>query len=178
VTAIVGLEHAGKVYIGADSAGTAGWLQIVRADEKVFTNGPFVIGFTTSFRMGQLLRYKLSVAEQAPSQTDDFRFMSTVFIDTVRTCLKDGGFAKIDNGVEQGGTFLVGYRGALYCVGSDFQVGRSVEGFDAVGYGDELALGALAASALKDPTRRVKQALGVAARFSAGVAGPFKVVAA
>jgi ATP-dependent protease HslVU (ClpYQ) peptidase subunit len=176
VTAVVGLEHDGKVYIGADSAGTAGWSQTVRADEKVFINGPFVIGFTTSFRMGQLLRYKLNVAEQAPSQTDNYRYMSTWFIDAVRTCLKDGGFAKINNGVEQGGTFLVGYRGALYCVGSDFQVGRSVEGFDAVGCGAELALGALAASALKDPTRRAEQALEVAARFSAGVAGPFKVV--
>ena len=47
------------MYIGGDRAGVAGLSLTVRADEKVFQNGEFLMGFTTSFRMGQLLRYSL-----------------------------------------------------------------------------------------------------------------------
>lgn len=179
MTAIVGLEHGGKVYIGADSAGTNGWLQqTIRADEKVFVTGEFVMGFCGSFRMGQLLRYKLNVPERVPSKDDDYAFMCTSFIDAVRQCLKDGGYAKEVHGVESGGTFLVGYNGTLYKVESDFQVGRSTVSYVAAGCGDDLALGAMAASALKDPTKRIEQALEIASRFSAGVGGPLKVVSA
>jgi hypothetical protein len=52
VTAIVGLVHEGTVYIGGDSAGVSGYSMTVRADAKVFTVGPYLLGFTTSFRMG------------------------------------------------------------------------------------------------------------------------------
>ena len=57
MTCIVGLVHEGTVFIGGDSAGVAGLSLVVRADEKVFRNGDFLMDFTTSFRMGQLLRY-------------------------------------------------------------------------------------------------------------------------
>ena len=94
MTAIVGLVHERAVHLGGDSAGVAGWSLTVRADSKVFTNGPYVMGFTTSFRMGQLLRYAL----QAPHPEGDLeRFMATTFIDAVRRCLKDGGWAKKDS---------------------------------------------------------------------------------
>lgn len=175
MTCIVGLEHEGKVYIGGDSAGVAGWSLSVRSDGKVFKSGEFVMGFTSSFRMGQLLRHKLSVAEQ-PSKMGADKFMCTWFIDAVRTCLKDGGYATVNNNSEEGGTFLVGYRGLLYYVGGDFQVGRAACGYNAVGCGSEIALGAMFASDGLKPKRRVTQALSAAEQFSAGVAGPFEVV--
>ena len=53
MTAIAGLVHDGKVYIGGDSAGVAGMDLHLRSDPKVFTVGEFVIGYTTSFRMGR-----------------------------------------------------------------------------------------------------------------------------
>jgi len=59
MTCIVGIQHDGRVYIGGDSAGVAGYSITSRADAKVFTVGPYVMGFTSSFRMGQLLRYGL-----------------------------------------------------------------------------------------------------------------------
>lgn len=57
MTCIVGLVDGDRVILGGDSAGIAGWHLQLRADEKVFRNGPYAIGFTTSFRMGQILRY-------------------------------------------------------------------------------------------------------------------------
>ena len=86
------LGPRGVVYIGGDSAGVAGLSLVVRADEKVFRNGDFLMGFTTSFRMGQLLRYKLYPPRRHP---DDrvAKYMVVDFIDAVRECLKAGGYA-------------------------------------------------------------------------------------
>ena len=174
MTCVVGLTHKGSVYIGADSAGVQGWALTVRADEKVFSRGPFLMGFTTSFRMGQLLRYKLEVPEQVG--TDVPGFMATVFIDAVRECLKAGGWATVKDGNESGGGFLVGYRGRLFTIGNDFQVGEAVDGYDSVGCGDELAKGVLFATKGKHPVKRVETALRAAEAHNAGVRAPFHVI--
>jgi hypothetical protein len=173
VTAIVGLVHQGTVYVGGDSAGVSGYSMTVRADAKVFTVGPYLLGFTTSFRMGQLIRYALDPPTPAGDDLD--RFMATTFVDAVRACLKAGGWAKKENDREEGGTFLVGVAGRLFTVEEDYQVGASADGYAAVGGGSEIALGALFATARTRmaPERRVLVALQAAERFSAGVRGPF-----
>jgi ATP-dependent protease HslVU (ClpYQ) peptidase subunit len=161
-----------NVYIGGDSAGVSGYSMTVRADSKVFSVGPYLMGFTTSFRMGQLIRYALEA--QKPAGDLD-RFMATNFIDAVRACLKAGGWAKKDNDREEGGTFLVGVHGRLFTVEEDYQVTASADGYAAIGCGSELALGALYATARTrmSPKRRVVLALQAAERFSTGVRGPF-----
>src|SRR5438105_2658717 len=125
MTAIVGLVDSGIVYIGGDSAGASGWSLTVRADAKVFFNAGYLFGFTTSYRMGQLIRYALQPPEPA---RDLERFMATTFIDAIRTCLKEGGWAKKDNDREEGGTFLVGVRGRLFTVYDDYQVAEAAAG--------------------------------------------------
>lgn len=182
MTCIVGLEHKGKVFVGGDSAGTAGYYLTIRADEKVWANGGFAFGFTSSFRMGQLLRYKLTLAlerhEVAADPEAEFKFMATAFVDGVRKVLKDGGYARLKEGVEEGGTFLVGWRGKLYTVHGDFQVARALQGFYCVGSGGAHAEGAL--YALKDarmaPERKLLTALTAAESLISSVQGPFKVV--
>lgn len=176
MTAIVGLVSDGCIYIGGDSAGVDSGLSLaVRADTKVFRNGKYLFGFTTSFRMGQLIRHALTPPKppRSPAQLD--RFMSTTFIDAIRECLRAGGWVRRDNEREEGGTFLVGVRGRLYSVEEDFQVGQSADGYAAVGSGAAVALGALYATAetAMPPKRRVKIALRAAERFNAGVRGPF-----
>lgn len=171
MTCIVGLVDKGNVYIGGDSAGVAGLSISIRADEKVFVNGPFIMGFTTSFRMGQLLRYKFSPPQQTIDQ-DDVEYMVTSFIDAARTCFIDNGFGDKSNG----GTFLVGYREKLYTIDEDFQVGIPANSFDAVGYGRDLALGAMYVSKGLDPVKRITQALEAASYFNAGVVAPFRIV--
>lgn len=174
MTCIVGLQDAGDVVIGGDSAGVEGYLSVVRADPKVFRNGPFVFGFTSSFRMGQLLRFRLSVPPRH-NDVDVFEFMATDFVDAVRTCLKAGGFARQDSQVESGGTFLVGFAGRLFEIDSDYQVGEPADGYAAVGCGAELALGALHATVGLEAEERILRALRAAAHFSTGVRDPFKI---
>lgn len=175
MTCIVGLERNGKVYIGGDSAGVAGLSITVRADEKVFKNGPMIFGFTSSFRMGQILRFQLSIPAQEADKSD-YEYMCTNFIDAVMICMESHGFLKNDKGEKSGGTFLVGYKGRLYSVHSDFQVGRSIERYDSVGCGSDLALGAVHALIEKrglKPEFIVEQGLLAAEKFSGGVARPF-----
>jgi ATP-dependent protease HslVU (ClpYQ) peptidase subunit len=172
MTAIVGLAHRGRVLIGGDSAGVSGLDLTVRADTKVFHNGPYLFGFTTSFRMGQLMHHAL---KPPPPKQRLERFMTTRFVDAVRSCLKDGGWARKENDREEGGTFLVGVQGQLFVVYSDYQVGQAADGYAAIGSGDQIAHGALYATAGTDlsPRRRVLLALAAAERFNAGVRAPF-----
>jgi len=174
MTCIVGLVDDGKVYIGGDSAGVAGYEITVRADRKVFKNSEFLMGCTGSFRMGQLLRYRFIPPKRHPS-VDIYEYMVTDFIDIVRDCLKAGGFAKKKEEEEIGGTFLVGYQGKLFVIWDDYQVGEPVDPFEAVGCGRDIALGVMYATRDRPPKERIKIALEAAERFSGGVCGPFVI---
>lgn len=184
MTCIVALKDGGRVYMGADSAGVGGWYRkSSRMDPKIYRVGAMLIGFTTSFRMGQLLGYSLTLPHHHADVAIE-KYMATAFIDAVRHCLKTGGWAEKDKEVERGGDFLVGYHGRIFHVASDYQVGEREEGFDAVGCGFDLALGSLYTSAMvKDadvggpanPRERVTVALEAAAAFSAGVHPPFRI---
>ena len=179
MTCIAGLVHDGAVWLGGDSAGCSSWDLTVRADPKVFVSGSYVMGFTTSFRMGQLLRYAFTPPE--PDYVHDLhRFMCTAFTDSLRQCLKDGGWAEKDKDREAGGVFLVGTHGRLFSVEADYQVAEAADPFMAVGCGADAALGALHATAGRGmkPDKRLEAALAAAERFSNGVRGPYVFVSA
>jgi len=176
MTCIAGVEHNKKVYIGGDSAGTSELSITIRADEKVFINGPCIFGFTTSFRMGQILRYQLHIPNK-PKKMSETVFVHTMLLESIRKTLKDFGYAKISENTEVGGTFLLGYAGHLYKVGSDYQVSRSVETFAACGCGEPYAIASLYTTKRSNlPTKRIQQALKVAEHFSVGVKGPFTIL--
>jgi hypothetical protein len=178
LTCIAGIAENGTVWLAGDSAGVGGWDLTVRTDPKVFVNGQYVIGFTTSYRMGQLLRYAFS--PPAPEASDVHAFMCTAFVDALRTCLKDGGYATKDSEQEKGGCFLVGVAGHLFRIDADYQIGEAADGFQAVGRGDQAARGALFATADSgmSPADRLTVAMNAAERFSAGVRLPAVMVSA
>lgn len=179
MTCIVALSRDGKCYMGGDSAGVDGWSLVQRADQKVFEKDGYLFGFTTSFRMGQLLRYRFEPPRR--HEDDDlFEYMATDFVDEVRECLKKHGFAKVENQVEEGGEFLVCVQGRIFNVQSDFQIGESVHPFAACGCGESIALGALHAILESEkkasPNEILRRALQAAEAFSSGVRGPFTIL--
>lgn len=121
MTCIIGLETQDAVFTTGDSAAANSHDGFRTRLQKVLRRGPFLIGYRDSFRLGQLLQYQLDVPEQATGGAIS-SFMATVFVDSVPKCLKDGGSTKIEGSQESGGLFLVGYRGCVYRLASDFQV--------------------------------------------------------
>jgi ATP-dependent protease HslVU (ClpYQ) peptidase subunit len=185
MTCIVGLVHDGEVYIGGDSAGVSGYDLTVRADAKVFRREgpdgtPWVFGFTSSFRMGQLIKYAM-VLPLVPDDADLFGLMVRVFIPKLRECLREGGWLTKDKEHETGGFFLVGVKGHLFKVESDFQVAEGLGDFLAAGCGEAYALGSLYREfvplrAERKPVTELRLALEAAEHFSAGVRRPFTIV--
>ena len=176
MTCIVAVRApSGVIWMGGDSAAVEGYDLRLRKDPKVFRVGEFLIGYTSSFRMGQLLRFGFAPPDQIPG-TDPYEYMINFFVPMVRAVFKEGGYSTVTNGQEAGGHFLVGYRGELYHVEGDFQVGIPLDGFAAAGCGDQIAVGALFATQRLSPKQRIITALEASERFSAGVRGPFTVL--
>lgn len=182
MTCIIGLSQGGRVYIGADSASASGWSVRATGIQKLFQRGPYLIGYSTSFRMGQILQHEVEYPE---AKVYDEHFMVAMFIPAIREKLKLLGYTKIENNQEEAGQFLVGVAGNLFEIGSDFQVNHFQDGMAAVGCGAEYALGALRACLEMEPgldgayiRRAIRLALEVSAYFSGGVKEPFEVLEA
>ena len=177
MTCVVALKEKGVVYMGCDSAGVGGWYaRSNRVDPKIYRLNAMLIGFTTSFRMGQLLGHALTLPQHHADVAVE-KYMVTKFVDAVRDCLKAGGWAEKEKDQERAGNFLVAYKGRIFEIESDYQVGERDEPFNAVGCGADLALGSLftTVGSKHSPRARVLFALEAAAAFSAGVHGPFRV---
>lgn len=184
MTCIVGWVEEDKrkgtreVWIGGDSAGIncSSLNYRIRKDEKVFRNGEFLFGFTSSFRMGQLLRYSFVPPEQSKNKSD-YEYMCTDFVDSIAKVFEVKKYAQIENNEISGGFFLVGYNGNLYHVESDFQVGIPSLNYEAEGCGMDYAMGALHAmrNTKMSPKTRIKKALDAAVEFSAGVRAPYTI---
>ena len=176
LTCIVGFVNKNKVYIGGDSAGIANLDVRTRSDTKVFRNEEFLFGCCGSFRMISLLKYDF-VPPDNEYDIDDLEFCSTKVVNSIRTCFRDGGSMKVQDSVEGSqGSFLMGYRGQLYHVDEDFQVGTFYEPYAAVGCGSSYALGVMYALKNAAPKRRIQEALSAAEKFCVGVRSPFVIM--
>lgn len=176
MTCIVGIEHEGGVTIGADSASSNGYSIDVNANRKLFRTGEFLVGFTSSWRMGQLLQYAMHPPSLDTWDVD--RFMATTFVDRVRDTLKAGGFATLEKSAESGGTFLVGVAGRLYSVYDDYQVAHTTRGYAATGSGQAFAMGCLyqtRAYPAHTVEQRCRAALSAAAELNPHVRPPFHI---
>ena len=175
MTCIVGVADQSGVFIGGDSAGADPGSIQVRADPKVFKNGPFLFGFTSSFRLGDLLQHALKPPHH-PHDMASNTYLCTVFIDAVRKTLKDGGFAKVNNNVEEGGQFLLGYQGRLYTVYQDFQICELADHMEAIGSGYKYALGSMVTNRHHRSESIIREALRAASTYDPYVCSPFHVL--
>lgn len=181
MTCIVGLVHNGITYIGGDSLGSNGWSKTVRDDKKVFKlsdTGSAIIGYTSSYRMGQLLMYAENLIDKRDEPNIDHKYLVTKFIPNVIKLFEDGGYSKTESGEKIGGSFLLGYKDTLYTIEDDYQVGISSDQYDAIGSGAAYALGSLKTTEDSGltPEQRIHLALKAASKFSVGVAPPYYIL--
>ena len=181
MTCIIGIgdAKAGITYIGGDSAASGGNQVSIVANPKVFRLGEYVLGYTSSFRMGDILELRVQAPKPLPKGVSLRQHLVRTWIDYLRSVYKQLGYLEIEKGVESGGTFLIGTRGHLCQIYGSFQANTPAEGYASVGSGDDLALGALYAtrSMNMNPRHRIILALQAAAYHTPFVRRPFKILA-
>ena len=178
MTCIIGYVDKTGITMGADSCGAdSSFSYTIRRDEKVFIRDNMIFGFTTSFRMGQLLEHVLAIPKYRPKEQSLIKYMCDDFITAIRKCFKDNEFAKVQNNENQGGDFLVGFEGRLFQIFSDYQVAEPTMPYEACGCGEQYARGAMyVLEAMKLSTeRKIRSALEAVTHFSAGVQAPFHI---
>ena len=174
MTCVIGLVHRKRIYMGADSAASGSRFVRTTNLPKVFRKGPCLLGYCGSFRMGQVLEHCLEIPKHPVREATD-TYMVTRFIEAVRTAFKKEGVSSIEQNKEKGGQFLVGYRGRLFSVNSDFHVGDMLDGFDCIGSGAPVALGAMKALEELPPRQRIEKALQITAYYVPDVTAPFHI---
>ena len=185
MTCIIGYidKKNNKTYMGCDSCASTGNDKIIRKDKKVFKsdyNPNFLIGFTSSYRMGQLLMY--ADVKVFPSESDlnknnlevNHKFMVTQIIPKIQQLFEEGGFGDRD----EGGEFLIAYKNQLYKIYSDFQVEENTLDYNSCGCGEYYAEGSL--FSLQDSNKniidKIHTGLQSATYFSGGVDKPFYIM--
>lgn len=180
MTCIVGVKSGGRIWMGADSAASHPPTNEIYTftGPKVFAVGEYLVGYTISYRAGQVLRHDVNWPEPPAPDVDLERFLVREIVPELRRALRDAGALKVSEGIEQGAQFMIGLHGELATIGLDFSVGSLQEPYLAIGSGRHNAYGALHALAGTDSSgeAKVRRALEAAATFTSNVRAPFLVL--
>lgn len=165
MTCIVALEDDGKIYMGADSSAIDGEQISLRQEPKIFKCGDFLIGFCHSFRYGQIIEHCF----KPPKVTEKniVKYMVTKFVPELKITLAVNDFD------EKESCMIVGYKGKIFYVESDWNVGYDKTNYYAIGSGAPVALGSLYSTEGQHPLDRIRIALEAAQEFTISVRGPF-----
>ena len=197
MTCIVACVHDDAVWMGGDSVGSDAYAYD-RADKKVFRNGDYIIGFSGSYRLGQIAKIttfpefpknflqKIEAPKNLPKKSASKKIAPKIlpqenlpvkredvelwFIADFVPVLRE---ALIEEGKDEQFDFLVGVDRWLVCIESDYQVGMYKSMHMAIGSGALLALGAL--SVLDDigagPEEKIIRSISVAGNYDKAVGG-------
>jgi ATP-dependent protease HslVU (ClpYQ) peptidase subunit len=185
MTCIIGVidKKNKKVYMGADSCASNGQSKIIRKDMKMFKpecNPNFLVGFTTSYRMGQLLMYgedDIFPTEEHLSEEKyeiNHNYIVADIIPKIQKLFTESGFGTM----EEGGEFLLAYKDSLFRIYCDFQVEETALDYNSCGCGEYYAEGSLFAlkNSKKDIVNKIHTGLQSATYFSVGVQPPFYIM--
>lgn len=107
---------------------------------KIFTKGDqCIIGYTSSFRMGQILEFGWDMPPRIEGLTDE-QYMCNNVMSSLRSAFHKQGFGGRDIIEDIGGTFLILYRDKLFMVQSNYSVLEYEDDVLAVGSGTDAAL--------------------------------------
>lgn len=179
MTCIVAIQHDGYVWMGGDAAASRDNDVVCRSNPKVFWNNDILIGYSGSFRIGQLLQYAFRPPCQSAGQSD-IEFLVVDFVDELRQLMRERGtLMKEEEGEAHDSEFLIGYRGKVYVIEPDFNVGCLLTSYVSCGSGANYAMGALYALDKNEemsPQEKIKIALSAATEYCTGVRPPFTIL--
>lgn len=167
MTCIIGLIDNDGVWVGADKSSVSGYTINSTRLAKVFRKQDYVIAYTSSFRMGQLLQHMIELP--SPPEEINVDFMVREFIEPIRKAFKDYGYSVIENNSETGGSFIVGVKNSLFHVCADYQVNQYNDDFICDGCGRDYALAAMEALSWHEPETRIRKSIEITAKFCTNV---------
>jgi ATP-dependent protease HslVU (ClpYQ) peptidase subunit len=180
MSCVVAIVEEGHVYLGADTLGAVeeSTTTTPRRDVKLFRSGPLVVGFSGSYRAGQVVQYGMSLQDAPLAEGALFPWLVTTFTKRVWEALYE--YACIEEGATtMPSEFLIAAPGgALFEIYGDWGVAAPRNSFSAIGSGAPYALGLLKGVEGADvpPTERVIAALEVAEHFDAAVGQPWTLL--
>lgn len=160
------VDRDGTGHIACDSLGSNGKTKNVYKTRKIFRRSGFLFGFTSSYRMGQILQYSLSLPKRKVGQ-DLTEYLHTDFVSAVRSAFDEGGH-------EDGGEFIFITEGRIFSMQSDFSLLEALDTFESCGSGEDYARATMAtmlAYGLGDPVQILTVAIETAANYVSGVGG-------
>jgi ATP-dependent protease HslVU (ClpYQ) peptidase subunit len=146
VTVVVGIRGRKGVLLAGDSQASTPWSNRKVADSKTFAISELVaIAYCGSARLGNLLTYHTDGLDDPPLGRDEHRWAVRDFIPFVRWVAEEHGYLEIHHNAETLGdaAFLLAVRGRLFTVDTDMQVAEHRLPYDALGSGDDVAIGAM-----------------------------------
>lgn len=176
MTLIAAVIEDGKVQMIGDAF--TGFHHVVGRDtrEKVWQSGDKVLGAAGNVRPILAFRYGFEFPPVPDGQSDD-TYMRLTFPAALREYLKEHvHVSTTENGEDSNLSLLIGWRGRIWCMSDDFSITEEACGWNAIGSGCEVALGALWVTRDLPASRRLQAAGFAAAEYVSSVRGPFTVV--
>lgn len=167
MTCIVAVKHDDKVTMVGDSAASNGHNIHPVGLSKVFNNREFSIGYTESFRLGNIMEFVWSPPEQTVNCSDD-KYLYIHVVESIREAIR----VHCPTVTSLGTYFLLAWKGRLFTYeGEGFLLEH--KSYAAVGSGAETALGALFAlhnsDGVTDPEIKCQLAVEAAAHHTTSV---------
>lgn len=177
MTCIVAIKNSKGVVMGADSCAGSGHRAAAVKTVKIAKVGEYLIGYTSSFRMGQILHHALSTTKHN-EKNDILWHIVNVLIPELKSSLRSSGWLETNNGRDSGGEFILAHGNRIFVVQTDFSVLEYEEDFISVGCGEEWAVGALNALRKQkiEEKEKLQIALDTAQKFSSYVRAPFHFI--
>ena len=169
MSTVIGIVQDGKVWMGSDSFATTedGVKRNMNSVKKIFTNGPYLIGFIGSVRVGQVIMPKFF------TPPDDIWNFPDELIKQLesKNCLAVN--SETQTSVQESNFLIATHDGRLFEILCDFQL-NEITDYTAIGSGTHFAYGSLYTTRnMKDPRKRMKIALETASFFDTSTGPPF-----
>lgn len=183
MTCIVAVESINEsdlreVWFGADSC-VGGQHTRVLGRPKIWKKGEFLFGASGYLRSLQLMGYTVNLPLPMDEQ-DPYHYMINTLSGCVRRSFVDSGNLYRKDGIQKMDTsFLIGFRGKIYYMGTTFAVDDFINGYGAIGSGSSYALGSLYTTrndTSLSPAERLTLALGAASEYDSAVSEPYEII--
>jgi ATP-dependent protease HslVU (ClpYQ) peptidase subunit len=125
-------DEKNDIYLAGDKMGSNSFTGQTVKEPKVFWKGDFRIGYTTSFRMGQILKHVWTPPQRKVDQnTDSYLYVDVV--NSLKRCFIDNGFGNKDK--NNYGTFIMCYEDRMIEVQDELSLLESDRNVVSVGSG-------------------------------------------